>query len=52
MAATGAQFIGMDVSDREFYREIVAGKDWVVSDLTPFQDNTTTELYHQPRDSK
>ena len=32
-AATGSQFIGMDVSDREFYREIVAGKDWVVSDL-------------------
>jgi hypothetical protein len=33
MAATGSQFIGMDISDREFYREIVAGKDWVVSDL-------------------
>ncbi len=32
-AATGSQFIGMDISDREFYREIVAGKDWVVSDL-------------------
>jgi PAS domain S-box-containing protein len=33
VAATGSQFIGMDISDREFYREIVAGKDWVVSDL-------------------
>jgi signal transduction histidine kinase len=33
VAATGSQFIGMDISDREFYQEIVAGKDWVVSDL-------------------
>ena len=33
IAATGSQFIGLDISDREFYREIVAGKDWVVSDL-------------------
>jgi PAS domain-containing protein len=32
-AATRSQFIGMDVSDREYYREIVAGKEWVVSDL-------------------
>ena len=32
-AATGSQFIGIDISDREFYREIVAGKEWVVSDL-------------------
>ncbi|MFZ2447133.1 MAG: ATP-binding protein [Syntrophobacteraceae bacterium] len=33
VAATGAEFIGMDVSDREYFWEIVAGKDWVVSDL-------------------
>ena len=33
VAATGSQFVGMDISDREFYREIIAGKDWVVSDL-------------------
>jgi PAS domain S-box-containing protein len=32
-AATGSQFIGMDLSDREYYRKIVAGKEWVVSDL-------------------
>jgi PAS domain S-box-containing protein len=32
-AATRSQFIGMDVSDREYYREIIAGKEWVVSDL-------------------
>jgi len=32
-AATGSQFIGMNISDREFYREIVAGKAWVVSDM-------------------
>ncbi len=31
--ATESQFVGMDISDREFYREIIAGKDWVVSDL-------------------
>ena len=31
-AATG-QFVGMDMSDREYFLEIVAGKDWVVSDL-------------------
>ena len=41
-AATGSQFIGMDISDREFYREIVAGKDWVVSDLL------LSKTTHQP----
>jgi len=42
VASTGSRFIGMDISDREFYRQIIAGKDWVVSDLL------LSKTTHQP----
>jgi PAS domain S-box-containing protein len=33
IAATGPEFIGINFADRQYYQEIVAGRDWAVSDL-------------------
>lgn len=33
LAARLPKIVGMDVSDRDYYRKILSGKDWVVSDL-------------------
>jgi PAS domain S-box-containing protein len=32
-AATGPQFIGITFEDRDYFREIVSGREWTVSDL-------------------
>ena len=32
-AATGPQFIGINFEDRDYFREIVSGREWTVSDL-------------------
>jgi PAS domain S-box-containing protein len=33
IAATGPQFIGISFADRDYFREIVSGREWTVSDL-------------------
>ena len=33
LAATGPQFLGMRLGDRDYFRKIVAGQDYVISDL-------------------
>jgi PAS domain S-box-containing protein len=33
IAATGPQFIGMNLEDRDYFREVVSGHEWTVSDL-------------------
>jgi len=33
IAATGPQFIGINFEDREYFREVIAGREWMVSDL-------------------
>jgi PAS domain S-box-containing protein len=33
VAATSPQFIGMNLEDRDYFREVVSGREWTVSDL-------------------
>ncbi len=33
LSATGSQFIGMRLDDRDYFKQIVAGQDYVISDL-------------------
>ena len=33
LSATGTQFLGMNFADREYFKEIVAGREYVISDL-------------------
>ena len=33
IAATGSHFIGIDLADRAYFRQIVSGEEWVISDL-------------------
>jgi len=33
LSATGPQFLGMRVDDRDYFRKIVSGQDYVISDL-------------------
>jgi PAS domain S-box-containing protein len=33
LSATGSQFIGMRLGDRDYFKQIVAGQDYVISDL-------------------
>ena len=33
LSATGTQFLGINLADREYFKEIVAGREYVISDL-------------------